>query len=52
MRQLLDKVVDVPVFVVVSVTVEILQLQFVGAVQFFEKVADVSVAAAHSSLWG
>ena len=52
MRQLLDKVVDVPVFVVVSDTVEVPQLQFVGAVQFFDKVADVPVAAAHSSLLG
>ena len=51
-RQLLDKVVDVPVFVVVSDSVEVPQLQFVGAVQFFDKVADVPVAAAHSSLLG
>ena len=52
MRQLLDKVVDVPVFVVVSDSVEVPQLQFVGAVQFFDKVADVPVVAAHSSLLG
>ena len=30
MRQILDKVVDVPVLVVVSDTVEVPQLQFVG----------------------